>query len=193
MPLGTHEGFKRVLVRRGDQVTKVEWVWDSAFRFFPIEPDPELGWRLNFWDAATNKTLALVGRHMIRDYLDCLYLHEHHLHIGALAWAAAAKDAGFSPEMIIDWAARGNRFRPEDLAEVRLDKPVDLRQAKTQWLQALAEARDLIAQLPPGEAGCLYLDAQGKPVCPNPSLVEFLKLTRHFGSVKGAWPRLVEN
>jgi len=110
----------------------------------------------------------------------------------ALAWAAAAKDPGLSPELIVDWAARGNRFRPEDLAEVRLGKPVDLREAKREWLFVLAEARELIEKLPPTEMGCLYLNAQGKPVCPNPDSSDFAKLTRHFGSVKGAWPRAVE-
>lgn len=185
------ESFRRALVRRGGEQTKVEWVYDSAFRFFPVEPDLELGWRLNFWDAATNKTLALVGREKIRDYLDCLYLHEERLHLGALAWAAAAKDPGLTPELIIDWAGRGNRFRPEDLADVRLGKPVDLREAKSKWLIALDEARRLIEKLPSGELGCFYLDVQGKPVCPNPDSPDFAKLTRHFGSVKGAWPRIV--
>ena len=56
----------------------------------------------------------------------CLYLHEHHPHIGALAWAAAAKDPGLSPELIIGWAGPGNRFRPEDLAELRLGQPAVL-------------------------------------------------------------------
>ena len=57
-----HEAFCRALVRRGGRQTKIEWVLDSAFRFFPVEPDPDLGWRMNFWDAAVNKVLALAGR-----------------------------------------------------------------------------------------------------------------------------------
>ena len=187
-----HEDFRRAWVRRGDRATKVEWVYDSAFRFFPVEPDLELGWRLNFWDAATNKMLALVGRQKVRDYLDCLYLHERHLHLGALAWAAAAKDPGLSPELIIDWAGRGNKFRPEDLLDVKLSKPVDLREAKRKWLIGLDEARQLIEKLPPAEMGCLYLDAAGHPVCPDPGSSDFARLTRHFGSVKGAWPKVVE-
>lgn len=124
-------------MRRGDHQTKLEWVHDSAFRFFQVERDLELGWRLNFWDAAMNKVLALVGRQKIRDYLDCLYLHERHLHLGVLAWAAAGKVPGLTPDLIIDWAARGNRFRPEDLSDVRLSKPLDLRAAKQVWLEAL--------------------------------------------------------
>ncbi len=86
--------FRRVVVRRQDLQTKIEWVQDSAFRFFPVEPDLELGWRMNFWDAATNKVLAMAGRQKLRDFLDCLHLHTRHLHLGALAWAASGKDPG---------------------------------------------------------------------------------------------------
>ena len=95
-------GFARAFVTRGAKQTKIEWVRDSAFRFFPIEPDPQLGWRLNFWDAATNKLLAFAGRMKLRDYLDVMFLHEQHLHLGALAWAAAGKDPGMNAEWIID-------------------------------------------------------------------------------------------
>ena len=191
--LGRQEAtFRRALVRRGGNATKIEWVPDRAFRFFPVEPDLELGWRLNFWDAATNKVLSLVGRKEFRDYFDALYMHEHHLHLGALAWAAAGKDPGFTPELIADWARRGNKFRPGDVREVRLGQPFDLMAGKQRWLIAWAEAEALFAKLPPAEMGCFYLDAVGKPVCPDPNSPAFPQFTRHFGSVKGAWPRIVE-
>jgi hypothetical protein len=192
--LGRQEAtFRRALVGRGGQQTKIEWVQDSAFRFFPVEPDLELGWRLSFWDAASNKVLALVGRQEFRDYIDALYLHECHLHLGALAWAAAGKDPGFTPEMIADWARRGNKFRPEDLRDVRLSRPFDLVAGKQKWLIAWAEAEALFKKLPPAEMGCFYLDGAGKPVCPDPASPEFQKLTRHFGSIKGVLPRIVES
>lgn len=184
--------FRRAIVRRGGLQTKIEWVQDAAFRFFPVEPDLELGWRLNFWDAATNKVLAMAGRQKLRDFLDCLYLHERHLHLGALVWAAGGKDPGLTPEFILDWALRGNRFFPEDLADVRLGKPIDLVATKKAWFAAVQESREWVARLSASELGCLYLDASGKPVCPDPASPEFPKLTRHYGSVKGAWPRIVE-
>ncbi len=182
--------FRRALVQRGGRETRIEWVQDSAFRFFPVEADPELGWRLNFWDVAANKVLALVGRQEFRDYVDALYLHKRHLHLGALAWAAAAKDPGFTPELIADWARRGNKFRPEEVRGVPLREPFDLVANKEAWLAAWAEANALFEKLPPAEMGCFYLDAAGKPVCPDPATAEFPKLTRHYGSVKGAWPRI---
>ena len=41
------------------------------------------------------------------------------------------------------------------------------------------------------EVGCLYLDGANHPVRPNPGSPVFPRLKRHFGSVKGAWPRVV--
>ena len=188
-----HDTFSRALIRRGNQQTKMEWVVDSAFRFFPVEPDPELGWRLNFWDVAVNKVLAFAGRPEIRDWVNVLHLHRRHLHLGALAWAGTGKDPGLSPEAIIRWGGRQAVYRPEDLADLTLAEPMTLSQLKERWLEASTAALELIARLPPGEVGCLYLDAAGKPVCPDPGSPEFARLTRHIGSVKGAWPRIVES
>lgn len=50
------------VVRRENDILRLEWAYDSAFRFFPIEKDPLTGFQLNYWDAATNKLLALAGR-----------------------------------------------------------------------------------------------------------------------------------
>lgn len=187
---GACEADTAVLQQAG---LNVEWVQDAAFRFFPVEPDLDLGWRLNFWDAATNKVLAMAGRQKIRDFLDCLYLHERHLHLGALVWASAGKDPGLTPEFILDWALRGNRFFPEDLADVRLGKPIDLVATKQAWFGAVQEARSLVARLPAADLGCFYLDSAGHPVCPNPDAPGFAQLTRHFGTPKGTWPRIAEN
>ena len=175
------------------RATKLEWVVDSAFRFFPIEPDPELGWRLNFWDAATNQVLAFAGRHVFRDYVDTLHLHRAHLALGALVWAAGGKDPGLTPEFIVDWMRRTSRYTPQEIALARLPQPPDLRAMKMMLLEATEEAAGLFKKLPPADLGCLYLDASGRPVCPNPEAAEFGKLTRHFGSVRGAWPRIAED
>ena len=164
-----HDTFCRALVRRGGKQTKIEWVFDSAFRFFPVEPDPDLGWRLNFWDVAVNKVLAFAGRPEIRDWVDVLHLHGRHLHLGALAWAGTGKDPGLSPEAIIRWGGRQAVYRPDDLADLILSEPVTLPQLKERWLEASSAALELIARLPLDEVGCLYLDRTGKPVCPDPA------------------------
>lgn len=188
-----HDTFCGALVRHAGKQTKIEWVYDSAFRFFPVEPDQDLGWRLNFWDVAVNKTLALAGRSEIRYWIDVLHLHGSHLHLGALAWAGTGKDPGLSPEAIIRRGGRQAVYRPEDLADLILSGPVTLPQLKERWLEASSAALALIARLPLDEVGCLYLNRANQPVCPDPTAPEFPKLTRHFGSVKGAWPQIAEN
>jgi hypothetical protein len=45
------------------QSVEIDWAADSAFRFFPIERDSQLGWRLHLFDLATNKALTLSARH----------------------------------------------------------------------------------------------------------------------------------
>lgn len=184
--------FRRALVVRGDLLTKLEWVFDSAFRFFPVEPDAEVGYVLNFWDAATNKLLAMAGRGELRDYLDVLHLHRQHLRLGALAWAACGKDIGYTPQFLLEEAQRLAHYPAALLANLKLREPVDLVECKKQWLAASREAERLLNLLPAHEVGCLYLDATGKPVTPDPTSPEFSALRRHFGSVRGAWPIIRE-
>lgn len=186
------EGFHRAWVERDGKGVKIEWVFDSAFRFFPVVPDPLLGYRLHDADLAVNKTLAGAGRLVIRDYIDLIHLHRTYLHLGALAWAATGKDPGLSPLLILNELNRHTRYQPEDLAEVRLREPVSLPSLKSAWLEMLWSARDLVSRLPAAEVGCLYLDEAGEPVTPDPDVADFARLTGHFGQLKGSWPRVVE-
>jgi hypothetical protein len=180
--------FRRALVARGGATTKIEWVFDSAFRFFPVQPDPEVGYVLNFWDAATNKLLALAGRGELRDYLDVLQLHRRHLSLGALAWAACGKDIGYTPQFILEEAQRLAHYPASLLATLHLRESVDLVECKKLWLESVRQAVALFNRLPAEEVGCLYLDASGKPVTPDTASAEFSTLRRHYGSVRGAWP-----
>lgn len=186
------ETFHRAWVTIGDERLKLEWVFDSAFRFFPVEPDLVLGYRLHPADLATNKMLAAAGRRVIRDFLDVLHLHETYLSLGALAWAATGKDPGMSPLFILNELVRTSKYQPKDLEDVTLARPISLVELKQKLLGAVREAEDLIARLPASEVGCLYLDAAGKPVTPDPEAAGFAGLTRHFGSLRGSWPRVVE-
>jgi hypothetical protein len=184
------EMFRRAVVSRAGRSTKMEWAYDSAFRFFPVQPDVELGFVLHPLDGATNKVLALAGRGELRDYLDVLFLHRNVLSLGALAWAACGKDAGFTPQFLIEEAQRLAHYPAIRLNALLLREPVDPVECKRQWLQALEEARALFIKLPPEEIGCLYLNASHQAVTPDPAAPEFPKLHRHYGSVRGAWPAI---
>ncbi|MSU48667.1 MAG: hypothetical protein EXS37_06155 [Opitutus sp.] len=87
---------------------------------------------------------------------------------------------------------RTSKYRPKDLEDVKLAKPVSVQELKQKLLGAVREGEDLIACLPASEVGCLYLNATGRVVTPNPEAAGFAGLTRHFGSLRGSWPRVVE-
>jgi len=155
-------GFIRAVVTRGTDGTKVEWAHDSAWRFFPAERDPVVGYRLHSLDLAINKVLALVGRDEPRDFLDTIYVHERYLPLAGLCWAAVGKDPGFNPVQLVELLARKGRYREEDFAALQLTRPVDLQALKRIWLAALQEARRAAAEWPPDQAGVLYFDPKAK-------------------------------
>jgi hypothetical protein len=176
--------FIRALVKNSKEGVKLEWATDTAFRFFPVEEDAELGYRLHDVDAAINKCLALAGRTEVRDVIDTLTIHETVLHLGACCWAACGKDPGFTPELILELIAKNARITPDLLAEESLREPIDPKQIKLSWLKTLDEARTLVAKLNPKDLGCLYLNEEGKVSrVPKPGDKP------HYGTVKGAWPK----
>jgi hypothetical protein len=184
------QGFFRAEIARGDDRLRLDWAHDSAFRFFPVQPDDVFGYCLHPADLAINKLLALAGRSEFRDFLDILYLDSTYLSLGAIVWAACGKDRGYTPALLIDLANRHTCFQESDLRGEHLARPLDLRELKKQWLSARAHAESLMSRLPEQDLGCLYLDANSRPVTPDPEHPGFPALQRHFGSLRGAWPKI---
>jgi hypothetical protein len=184
------EGFLRAEVCRGPDRVRLEWTTDSAFRFFPVQADEEFGYCLHRAALATNKVLALAGRSEIRDFLDIVGLDRDDLSLSALIWAACGKDQGYTPALLLQLTDRHSRYQESDLRLENLSRPVDLKELKARWLAARARAEAVVDRLPPEDPGCLYLGPTGEPVTPDPDMPEFPALTRHFGSVRGAWPRV---
>lgn len=178
-------GYIRAIVSRAGEKTKIEWAYESAFRFMPPVRDGEVGYVLHPVDLAINKVHALAGRDEPRDFIDVVHVHQHYLPLGALCWAAVGKDPGYSPAGLIEQLARKGRFRPEEFADLQLNVPIDLPAWKKIWLQALDEARLLVERLPPEDAGCLYFDpSRRRFVAPG----EPRNLVRHFGARGGVLP-----
>ena len=177
--------FRRAWIERGADGVKVEWCQDSAWRFFPIEPDDILGWRLHRFDALTNKALAMAGRSETRDLVDIVANAEHYpLH--ALIWAACAKDPGYNPMLLLNQMQRNSRVNPAELREMGARfEPVEL---KANWL-ALADlagneiARAATAGIEPGLA-----------FVREPAVIGWFDLPRckpHRATLGGSLPRLV--
>ena len=181
--------FQRANVLRGDQETRLEWAADSAFRFFPLVPDAVLGFRLHDADSATNKVLAAIGRAKVRDIIDLLHLNKTYMSLAVAVWAACGKDEGFTPEMIFQELRRRGRFNEASMEDVQATTPINPQSIQKEWLTCLAQAEKNAADFPVATVGALFLDKTGAPAhgqVYDPSWVP------HYGSVKGAWPKIGE-
>lgn len=185
-------GYVRATVSRAAARTKVEWAHDSAWRFLPPIRSEIAGYTLHPVDLAINKLLALTGRDEPRDFLDILDLQATTLPLGALCWAAAGKDPGFTPLSLLEILRRRGRYHAEDFARLNLVERVDLPALKTQWLAALADADAFVRGRPPGEAGCLYYSpGLARFVAPGPSGPA--DAVPHYGRPGGVLPRVLED
>jgi hypothetical protein len=178
-------GFVRALARRDGEATKIDWAHDSAWRFLPPIRSERAGFALHPIDLATNKLLALVGRDEPRDYLDIHDAIARILPLGALCWAAAGKDPGYTPALLLEILRRRGKYRPEDFARLALVEPVDLHALKRRWLDALDDAERFFGTRDPDELGCLYYaPSEQRFVQPEPGQA----VIPHFGRPGGVLP-----
>ena len=190
--------YVEAMVSKGDEVVLVQWTRDSVFRFFPLMQHEELGLVLHPFDLATNKTLALIGRLEIRDWIDMITCHHHMQPLGYLAWAACGKDPGFSPLAILEHASRSGRYTEVELEELAFDgEPPNIGALSRQWQAMLAEAREIIQCLPTEHVGMCVLNRNGDVYTENAhQLKQDLskgELLFHAGRIRGAYPQIVRS
>ena len=83
--------FVEAVIAQADESVLLQWVRDSAYRFFPLLTHEDLGLTLHPYDLATNKVLAAVGRLEVRDWVDLIECHGRIQPLGYLAWGACGK------------------------------------------------------------------------------------------------------
>ena len=183
--------FIRAAISKGENSLKIEWVRDTAFRFFPLIEDTELGYRLHDVDLAINKVLALANRNEVRDMIDLIQLDRTTISLASACWAACGKDPGFTPELLFDCISRHAIVRPEQLAAENLVEPLSPVELKKRWLSLFNSATEQLRKAPVKDLGCLYLSRDNE-VVRDPFSGDMKHFHRHFGSIGGSWPRLAD-
>jgi hypothetical protein len=193
-PIRERPSFVEAEIARGRDSLLLQWVRDSAYRFFPLVEHPDFGLTLHPFDLATNKLLALVGRAEVRDWVDTIECDRHVQPLGYLAWAACGKDPGFSPAMILEFAARRHYSAEEVGALSFAGSRPDAAELSRQWHAMLAAGRDLVATLPSEESGKCVLARNGTLFKGTGSALrdalEGGGIRFHAGSIRGALPQL---
>lgn len=177
-------------IARGAEQTKLEWVGDSDFRFFPALRDPLFGYRLNPIDLAINKLFAAAGRSEPRDIFDLMVIHETVAPLSALVWAGVEKSPGFTPEGLIAEVRRNLLHPLSAWQEVAAATPLDPKAITDKVRDALDAAEVFAGRMPTEKVGRLFLDRRGAVVEPDPSrLADYVD---HVGARRGHWPTNAE-
>lgn len=186
--------FVQASVTDGAATEVLQWVQDSAYRFFPLVESEVFGLTLHPLDHATNKVLALAGRRKVRDWVDALQCHERLQPLGYLAWAAAGKDPGLSPAFIVEQAAR-TRYVQAEVDQLEFDGPTPrAADLSARWHEAIEEARALLRTLPAETAGRCVLEREGRLLRDGPAAAAARLaaggVAFHEGRIRGAFPEL---
>lgn len=194
-PRRERPGFVEAVVSRDGETVIVEWLRDSAYRFFPLIEHEEFGLTLHPFDLATNKLLALIGRKEARDWIDVIECHERLQPLGYMSWAACGKDPGFTPAGILAHAGRASRYSQTEIDALAFaGEPPSAQALSRRWHSALDQAHAIVRCLPVDKAGMAVLDEHGLlfrggadelPIARERGMVRF-----HEGRIRGAWPQL---
>jgi hypothetical protein len=185
--------FTEALVSKGNESTLIQWVQDSAFRFFPLCSDDELGLTLHPFDLATNKVLAMAGRLEARDWVDVITCHDRLQPLGYLIWAACGKDPGYGPPSLLQAIRKASRYSQAELDVLDYEGPApDARALGRQWHAMLEEAEALGDLLPAEQAGACIVAGRGELCRLAPDALEDAlrqsQVMFHVGRLGGAWP-----
>jgi hypothetical protein len=182
-------GIRSAQIVRGDEITRLEWVADSDYRFFPAIPDETFGYVLHPADLAMNKAMAAAGRHEVRDIVDLVANHESILPLGATVWAAVDKSPGFTPEGLLAEIRRNARHPLANWKAIESSEPIDPASVLARLRIALNQADAFVARMPTDKAGLLFLE-NGKVVQPDPDHLD--RYQTHAGQRHGHWPASAE-
>jgi len=188
--------FVEAAVCAGDESVILQWVQDSAYRFFPLVEHPLLGLALHPFDLATNKVLAMAGRLEPRDWIDVINCDAAIQPFGLLAWAACGKDPGYGPGALLVEARRSGRYTQDELDTLAFEGVRPLaKDLAVRWHGMLADADRFCGTLPPDMAGRAVLDDDGRLFRGTPDDIEREVGGRRLrfleGSIRGVLPRIV--
>lgn len=187
--------FVEAEIARDDDGVILQWIQDSAFRFFPLVEHPDFGLALHPFDLATNKTLALIGRTEIRDWFDIIHCHAHLQPFGYLVWAASGKDPGLTPPFILDQANRSTHYSKAEYEQLVFDGPApDPETLGRTWRNMIEQAEQIVDRLPEDQLGTCVMTDNGAMFAGTPAELEEALLRRnvcfHQGCLRGAWPQI---
>ena len=194
-PLRVLEYFIEAAVSKDGRRVEIQWGTDSAYRFFPLLPDPVVGFTLHPLDLAANKLLALVGRTEPRDWIDVITAIKKVQPLACLLSVACGKDPGFSPTSMLEYVARRHYNQVEIDEKIIPTGTYDAAELCRFWHDAVERARMMLELFPRAEVGKAVMTRDGKLFKGDDDALKAAlaagDLEFHEGTIGGAWPRII--
>ncbi len=185
--------FFRAMIGNGIDETRLEWVLDAAYRFFPAIPDAEFGYVLHPADLATNKILAAADRFEVRDAIDLLWIDDNIQPLGAVAWAASDKNPGWTPEGVLAEIKAKAVYRDKQLAGEELLIPLTAAELNRSLRERILRAERVVGRLKSEMGFGILLRPDGNLAKPDPDdPASFASIVVHQGRMRGSWPTSAE-
>lgn len=194
-PLRELEYFIEAEVSKDGNRMEIQWGTDSAYRFFPLQPDEITGFTLHPLDLATNKLLALVGRTEVRDWIDVMTAIRKLQPFPYLLSAACGKDPGFSPMSMLEYVARRHYNQLEIDEKITPAGVYDAAELCRFWHESVDAARLSLVGFPRNEVGKAVMTRSGELFRGDDAALKTAlaadELVFHEGVIGGAWPRVL--
>ena len=194
-PLRILEYFIEAEVSKGARRMEIQWGTDSAYRFFPLQPDPVVGFTLHPLDLAANKLSALVGRAEPRDWIDVITAIRELQPLACLLSVACGKDPGFSPTSMLEYVARRHYNQVEIDEKIIPKGTYDAAALCRFWHEEVERTRSILECFPRAEAGKAVMTKDGKLFKGDAEALKSAlaagELEFHEGTIGGAWPRVI--
>ena len=136
----------------------------------------------------------------VRDWMDVITCNDRFQPLGYIAFAACAKDPGFYAIRHLELCRAFGTLLARGVWGIvvfRGTPPDVVADLSRRWHAMLGEANAVVRLLPAGEAGKCVLNAMGELYTGTaeelPAAVAEGRLRFHSGSIRGAYPRLVES
>ena len=194
-PLRVLEYFIEAEVSKGGRRMEIQWGTDSAYRFFPLQPDPVVGFTLHPLDLAANKLSALVGRTEPRDWIDVITAIKELQPLACLLSVACGKDPGFSPTSMLEYVARRHYNQVEIDEKIIPTGVYDAAELCRFWHDTVERTRLVLESFPRSEVGKAVMTKDGKLFKGDDETLKAAlaagELEFHEGTIGGAWPRII--
>ena len=194
-PLRILEDFIEAEIAKDGNRIEIQWGTDSAYRFFPLQPDPVVGFTLHPLDLAANKLSALVGRAEPRDWIDVITAMKELQPLACLLSVACGKDPGFSPTSRLEYVARRHYNQVEiDEKIIPKGKYVAAELCRF-WHEEVERTRSVLEVFPREEVGKAVMTKDGTLFKGDDEALKSAlaagELEFHEGTIGGAWPRII--